>query len=178
MVVGLWTHQLQCWTSPNSSLRMDPFPIMYVKSQNKKDSSFSRWALTQRPTTGQWAERCLTFSSKWDIFIKALLSGFKKLWTRRSKKILRARKDRWYHGNNVFNRTQTHMNSQKLWQGARDLYRSKSSRVPALREGSGHNPLLLTKQGEWFHTWCLAPLSCRLSVPGSSAVLNSSLTPL
>lgn len=44
------------------------------------------------------------------------------------------------------NKTDAHMNSQRLWQHAQGLHRFKPEGVPALRRGHGHGFLLLTKQ--------------------------------
>lgn len=44
------------------------------------------------------------------------------------------------------NRTDIHMNSQRLWQYAQNLYKSKTNRIPTLKIGSGDQLWSLTKK--------------------------------
>lgn len=76
-------------------------------------------------------------------FIKPLPSGLRELWVRGVKKGIDDTKEA---ASSSHNRMDIHMNSQRRWQYAQDLLRSKLDNVPVLRGGRGRGLLSLTKQ--------------------------------
>lgn len=80
---------------------------------------------------------------KWVAFIKPLSSGLRELWVRGIKKGVDDTKEA---ASSRHNRMDIHMNSQRRWQYAQDLPRSKLDSVPVLRVGRGHGLPSLTKQ--------------------------------
>lgn len=87
----------------------------------RESSSWSRWELTHRSTTGQCEENerlWNTHSYNWNVSIKHLPSWFtESLYRNGGSKILRARGNGWQQRNLVFQTQKDwhHMYSQSLW---------------------------------------------------------------